>query len=157
MALHDADLFAALEHLVDGLVGNVAAGAHGDDDLFGIRSAFILEGLVNPAGQLGDFVHALFHDGGNGSVEVVGGFTALEVDIAVLGGTGLMRMFRIQGAGAVRKPSKKCRNGTELFRVARWATRAMSWASWTELLASMAKPVWRQAMTSLWSPKMFRA
>ena len=29
--------------------------------------------------------------------------------------------------------------------------------SWTLPSASMAKPVWRQAMTSEWSPKMFSA
>ena len=57
----------------------------------------------------------------------------------------------------VRKPSKKCRKGTEASMADRCATSARSVASWTELEASMAKPVWRQAMTSLWSPKMFRA
>ena len=38
--------------------------------------------------------------------------------------------------------------------VAAWAIRAKSWASWTEFDASMAKPVARAAMTSLWSQKM---
>ena len=41
--------------------------------------------------------------------------------------------------------------------VAAWATRARSIASCTELDASMAKPVARAAMTSLWSPKIDRA
>ena len=40
---------------------------------------------------------------------------------------------------------------------ARWATGARSMTSWTLPSASMAKPVWRQAMTSEWSPKMLRA
>ena len=40
---------------------------------------------------------------------------------------------------------------------ARWATAARSMTSWTLVSASMAKPVWRQAMTSEWSPKMFSA
>ena len=44
-----------------------------------------------------------------------------------------------------------------VLREARWATRARSATSWTELAASMAKPVERQAMTSWWSPKMERA
>ena len=39
----------------------------------------------------------------------------------------------------------------------RCATAAMSWASWTEPDASSAKPVWRHAITSWWSPKMERA
>ena len=54
----------------------------------------------------------------------------------------------------VRKPSKKCRNGTRLSSVAICAIRAMSWASWTEAEASSAKPVERMAITSEWSPKM---
>jgi len=33
----------------------------------------------------------------------------------------------------------------------------MSWVSWTEPPASIAQPVLRQAITSLWSPKMDRA
>ncbi len=41
--------------------------------------------------------------------------------------------------------------------VLKWATSARSMTSWTEAEASMAKPVWRQAMTSEWSPKMERA
>jgi len=54
----------------------------------------------------------------------------------------------------VRKPSKKWRNGTRAFSVDRCATSAMSIASCTEFEASMANPVWRQAMTSEWSPKI---
>ena len=38
--------------------------------------------------------------------------------------------------------------------VAAWATRARSWASWTEAEASSANPVWRAAMTSAWSQKI---
>jgi hypothetical protein len=57
----------------------------------------------------------------------------------------------------VRKPSKKCRNGTREARVAAWATRARSWASWTEPAASIAQPVGRAAITSEWSPKIDRA
>ena len=36
----------------------------------------------------------------------------------------------------------------------RWATAARSITSWTLPVASMANPVWRVAITSLWSPKM---
>ncbi len=57
----------------------------------------------------------------------------------------------------VRKPSKKCRNGTRVVSVALCATRARSCASCTELEESMAHPVARTAMTSEWSPKMERA
>ena len=40
----------------------------------------------------------------------------------------------------VRKPSKKCRNGTRARSVAAWATAAKSWASWTLPEASIAQP-----------------
>ena len=39
----------------------------------------------------------------------------------------------------------------------RCATAAKSAACWTLPLDSMAKPVWRQFITSLWSPKMEKA
>jgi len=54
----------------------------------------------------------------------------------------------------VRNPSKKCRNGTRVSSVARWATAARSCASCTELEASIAKPVLLAAITSEWSPKI---
>ena len=48
----------------------------------------------------------------------------------------------------VRKPSKKCTNGTRVRNVEACATAAMSWASCTEAEASMPQPVWRTAITS---------
>src|SRR5262249_2907587 len=41
--------------------------------------------------------------------------------------------------------------------VAAWPMQAKSWASCTELEQSRAKPVWRQANTSDWSPKIDKA
>ena len=49
----------------------------------------------------------------------------------------------------VRKPSKKCRNGTRDSSVAACAISAKSITSCTELEASMPKPVARAAITSL--------
>ena len=57
----------------------------------------------------------------------------------------------------VRKPSKKCRNGTRELMVAAWAIAARSCASCTLSDASTAQPVERAAITSEWSPKMLRA
>ena len=57
----------------------------------------------------------------------------------------------------VRKPSKKCRMGTRLRRVAEWQMAAKSWACWTLSEESIAKPVMRQDITSEWSPKMLSA
>ena len=54
----------------------------------------------------------------------------------------------------VRNPSKKCRNGIRLSSVAAWAISAKSIASCTLAELSMANPVVRASITSLWSPKM---
>ena len=54
----------------------------------------------------------------------------------------------------VRKPSKKCRNGTRDRSVAACAISARSCASCTEPEDSRAKPVVRVAITSEWSPKI---
>ena len=54
----------------------------------------------------------------------------------------------------VRKPSKKWRNGTRLRSVAACAIAAKSCASWTDPAPSIAQPVARACMTSLWSPKI---
>ncbi len=54
----------------------------------------------------------------------------------------------------VRKPSKKWRNGTRDSKVAAWAIKGKSIASWIELEASKAKPVDLVAITSLCSPNM---
>ena len=56
----------------------------------------------------------------------------------------------------VRNPSKKWRKGTRASSVAAWASRAKSMTSCTEPEHSIAKPVERAAITSLWSPKMDR-
>ncbi len=54
----------------------------------------------------------------------------------------------------VRKPSKKWTNGTRDASVAMCEMAARSWASCTEEEASIAQPVDRVAITSLWSPKI---
>ena len=54
----------------------------------------------------------------------------------------------------VRKPSKKCTNGSRERHAAICEISAKSIVSCTEAAASMPQPVERQAMTSLWSPKM---
>ena len=105
MDLDQADLFARLVEVVDGLFGGVAAGAHGDDDPLGVGRAHVVEQLVVAAGQLADLLHDLFDDFGHGVVVLVGSFTALEVDVGVLGGALLMRMLGIQ-ARARGRPSR---------------------------------------------------
>jgi hypothetical protein len=57
----------------------------------------------------------------------------------------------------VLKPSKKCTKGTRASSVAACALTARSCASCTDAEPSIANPVDRIAITSLWSPKMDRA
>jgi hypothetical protein len=57
----------------------------------------------------------------------------------------------------VRKPSNTLMKGSDASTEARCATSERSMTSCTELEKSMAKPVWRVAITSWWSPKMDRA
>ena len=57
----------------------------------------------------------------------------------------------------VRNPSKKLTKGTRDLMVAKCATPAKSITSWTEPSANIAKPVWRHAITSWWSPKIHNA
>ena len=181
MNLDKADLLAALVQVIDGLLGGVAAGAHGDDDAVGVRGAHVVKQLVVAAGQFADLVHDFLDDVRGGQVVFVGSLAALEVDVRVLGRAALMRMLGVEralaegldlvprheflhlvildavdlldlvgGAEAV----EEVQEGTEAFSADTWATSAMSIASCTLLEASMAKPVWRQAMTSEWSPKI---
>ena len=44
--LEDADLFSLGDETVDGLLGNIAAGAHEDDDTIGIGGADVFVELV---------------------------------------------------------------------------------------------------------------
>ena len=96
---HQTDLLAHLVELVDSFGRNVAARAHRHDDILGIRRANVVKRLVRTAGDLGHFVHDLFHDCRNSIIVLVAGFTALEVDIRVLRGAAQSRMIRIQRTG----------------------------------------------------------
>jgi hypothetical protein len=100
------------------------------------------------------------------------GFWAVPRTTGRSGVSALSRKSRIASSGAsarrsssdsrlmlwisceVRNPSKKWMNGMRARRVATWATSARSCASCTDAEASMAHPVVRACMTSLWSPKI---
>ena len=120
------------------------------DHPLGLGVADVVEQAVAPAGALGEAVHRRLHDARAGVVEGVGGLAGLEEDVGVLGGAAQHRAVGRQGparggratasssrsgcAGRrrssasifatsceVRKPSKKCRNGTRDSSVAAWA------------------------------------
>ena len=100
VALDHAHLFAHGNHLGHGFVGHVAAGAHGDDNLFRVGSAHIIEQVIVAAGQLAHLRHGLLDNLGHSQVILVASLTALEINVGVLGGTGLMGMIGVQAAGA---------------------------------------------------------
>ena len=93
-------LFALFEQVVDGFFGNFGAAAHHDEDIRSVRRAYIVEDVVRSAGDFGDFRHVFFNNFRNGVVVFVCRFPVLEVDVRVLGGAVLNRVFRIQGAGS---------------------------------------------------------
>ncbi len=52
------------------------------------------------AGQIADLLHGSFDDTGNCHVMLVGGFSVLEINVGVLGCTGLVGMLRVKRTAA---------------------------------------------------------
>ena len=96
-----ADFLALRGEMVDRLVDRFGAGAHDDDDSFGIGRAFILEELVLAANQLGELVHRVLHDGGTSQVIRIHRLAALEVNVGILRRAAQYRMVGRQGALAM--------------------------------------------------------
>ena len=71
--LDETVLLARCVELVDGLFHRLCARTHDDDDFFCIGSADVVEEVVAPARERGNFVHHLLHDGGSGEVVAVRG------------------------------------------------------------------------------------
>ena len=97
----EADLFAGGEHGFHGLVGHFGAGAHHDDEALGIGRAEVIEEVVLAAGDAGELIHRVLHDGGGGQVVGVAGFARLEVDVGILRGAADEGTVGGEGAGAV--------------------------------------------------------
>ena len=98
--LEQTDLLARRVQVVDDLLCAVADGAHGNDDVLGIGSTVVVEGLVVGADLLVDLVHVFYHDLGNRVIVGVACLSCLEEDIVVLGGTAGDRMLGVQRAAA---------------------------------------------------------
>ena len=81
-----ADLFPLADQIIHRLIDGVAYGSHGYDDILRIGSAVIVEQMIFPSGDPGDLLHVLGYDLRNGFKILVGGLSALEVDIRVLSG-----------------------------------------------------------------------
>ena len=76
------------------------AGTHQDDHAFSVRGAGVVHQMVGTAREVRKPVHGLLHDGGGGFIELVDRFTALEVNVRVLGGAAQHGSVRRQGAFA---------------------------------------------------------
>ena len=102
MDLHQTHLLASGIQVVDDFLNGLASGTHGDDDLVGIGSAIVVEGLVVGADLLVNLIHVVHDNLGNSVVVLVAGFASLEEDVAVLSLTAEHRMLGVQGAAAER-------------------------------------------------------
>ena len=153
MYFQNAELLTLRVQVVNRFLNGFGAGAHNDDNLFGISRAVVFNNVILAAGDFGELVHFFLNDAGNGVIIFVGSFATLEEDVRAA--SSISSIFWI--SCEVRKPSKKCMNGTRERSVEVCAIAAMSCASCTELEQSIAKPVWRQLITSVWSPKIDNA
>ena len=82
----DADFFAVLEQARDCLMRYCCAGAHDDDDSFGVVGSVVVEEVVLAAELLREAVHGPLGDVGSSFVVGRSAFAGLEEDVGVLGG-----------------------------------------------------------------------
>ena len=92
--LHEADLLALGDQVLDGLVRHLGARAHHDDDPLRLGVADVVEEVVLAAGDLGEVVHGRLHVLGAVGVEGVAGLARLEEGVGVLGGAADHRARR---------------------------------------------------------------
>ena len=183
--LQQPDLLARRDQRLDRLLGGAGARAHQHDDPLGVGRTDVVDQAVPPAGPRRELVHDVLHDAGHGDVEGVGRLAGLEEDVGVLGRAAHDRRVgrhapRPEGEHVVVADQRaqvvvvEQRDLVDLVRraepveeVQERHPRAQAWrrgrraakscASCTELEASIAQPVVRACITSLWSPKIDRA
>ena len=111
----ETDFFAFSDETFDSFFDDTAAGAHHDDDVFGIRSTNEVKQMILTAGDLGEFVHVLLDDAGDRVVVRVARFASLEEDVRVLRGTADDRAIRIQRTFANFLDQGRVDHGGDLF------------------------------------------
>ena len=143
--LEHADLLAARRQCGDRLFDDAGAGAHHHDHALRVGRARVVERVVTAPGELGEPVEAVGDDLRRRRIERVGGLARLEEDVRVLRGAAHDGMIGAERAARcaftssssisarrsssarpsitftsceVRKPSKKCTNGTRARSVA---------------------------------------
>jgi len=82
-------------------LNRLSAGAHKNDDPFGIRGADVIEQMVAAAHLFGEPVHHLLYDGRTGRIVRIDGLARLEENIRVLRRTAQHRTIRRQRAAAM--------------------------------------------------------
>ena len=100
---NDADLFAAGDEPVDGFDDRLDAAAHRDDHPLRFRMPVIVEQMVTPAGDRGQFVHGRLHGVRQLVVKTVHGLPALEIHVGILRGAAERRPVRRHRPGAERR------------------------------------------------------
>ena len=96
MNLDEADFLTFFAELVNRFLDGTGDRAHGDDDVFCVRSAVVIEKVVRTARQFADLVHVVLDNVGQALIPGVIGFTGLEEHVRVGNGTAHDRMFRVQ-------------------------------------------------------------
>ena len=99
--LDKTDLFALRSKIVDGLFDRVADRAHGNDNLFGIGSAVVVEELVVGTDLGIDLIHVVLGDADDIVIILVAGLTSLEEDVGVLRRASEYRVLRVERTAAV--------------------------------------------------------
>ena len=94
--LEIADFSAFGRHDIDAFLNSAGNGAHGDDDVFRIRSAIIVKQLVRTARIFADLVHVILNDIRKFIIVRVNSFTVLEEDIRVVNAAAQGRTVRIE-------------------------------------------------------------
>ena len=109
--------FACGVEVVDGLLDGVANGAHSYNNVLGVRSAVVVEELIIGADFGVDFVHIFLNNFGKCVIELVAGFSCLEENIRVLGGTAGDRVVGVKGVFAESVNGVEISESLELFVV----------------------------------------
>ncbi len=87
MNLDDADFLALFNQIIDSFLDRVGGGTHDDNDPLGVFRPGVIDQFIFTAGELGELVHLFLYNRDTGRIIRVDGFTPLEVNIGILGGT----------------------------------------------------------------------
>ena len=90
--------FAAFREIGYGFFDRFCGGSHGNDDLFCIRRTDVIKKFVLPADFRRKLIHVFLHDSRSDIIKFVHCFSALEINVRILGSYFDLGLFRIHGA-----------------------------------------------------------